>query len=106
MVPVAVQALVGHLQYTADIGGLALVEEEIGLGRVGVDAVVALEETERNQRVEEVARGAGMKPEAGAEFGEWFGVFSELGEDLHLHRAEEGFGGPEAEANLHDVVGP
>ena len=35
-----------------------LVEEEIGLGRVGVDARFALQKAEGDERVEEVARGA------------------------------------------------
>ena len=64
-----IEAVVGHLEDAADVGGLALVEEEIGGGRVGVGAVAALEEAEGDEGVEEVARGAGMQAEAGAEFG-------------------------------------
>ena len=104
--PEGVQALVGHLQHAADVGRLALVEEEIGLGRVVVDAVAALEEPEGDERVEEVARGARMQAEAGGEFGERLGVFGEFGEDFHLDGAEQSLRGPEAEADLQNLVWP
>ena len=58
--------MVGHLEDAADVGGLALVEEEIGGGGVVVGAVAALEEVEGDEGVEEVVRGAGMEAEAGA----------------------------------------
>ncbi len=86
--PERVEAVIGHLEHAADVGGLALVEEEIGRGRVVVDAVAALEEVERDESVEEVVRGAGMQAEAGAEFGQGFGVFGELGEELHFDCAQ------------------
>jgi hypothetical protein len=76
------------------------------LGRVAVDAMFALEEAERYQGIEEVVGGTGMQAEAAAEFGERFGMAGEFGEDLHLDCAEQGLGGPEAEAYLHDLVGP
>ena len=47
-----------------------------------------------------------MEAEAGAELRQRFGVLRKLGEDLHLDGTEQGFGSPEAEAYLHDVVGP
>ena len=77
-----IEAVVGHLEHAANVGGLALVEEEVGGGRVVVDAVAALEEVEGDEGVEEVARGARMKAKAGAEFGRGFGVFGEFGEEL------------------------
>ena len=61
-----VEAVVGHLEDAADVGGLALVEEEIGGGRVVVDAVAALEEVEGDEGVEEVVCGARMQAKAGA----------------------------------------
>ena len=61
--------MVGHLEHAADVGGLALVEEEIGGGRVVVGAVATLEEVEGDEGVEKVARGAWMQAEPGAEFG-------------------------------------
>ena len=58
------EALVGHLEHAADVARLVLVEKQIGGRSVGVVAVVALKKSERNQRVEKVARGAGMQAEA------------------------------------------
>ena len=66
--------MVGHLEDAADVGGLALVEEEIGGGRVVVGAVAALEEVEGDESIEEVACGAWVEAEAGAEVGQGFGV--------------------------------
>ena len=104
--PEFVVTLVGHLQQAADVGGLVLVEEEVGLGGVGVDAIVALEEVEGDEGIEEVGGGTRMKAEAAAEFGEGFGVLGEFGEELHFDGAEQSFGGPEGEACLQDMVGP
>ncbi len=103
--PGGIKALVGHLEDAADVGGLVFVEEEVGGGGVVVEAVAALEEVEGDEGVEEVVGGAGMEAEAGAELGERTRLPGELGEDLHFDGAEEGFGGPEAEAYLQDVVG-
>ncbi len=72
--PMSVEAVVGHLEHAADVGGLALVEEEIGGGGVVVGAVAALEEVEGDEGIEKVVCGAWMEAEAGAEVGEGFGV--------------------------------
>ena len=55
MPPMHVEPAVGHLQHSADVGRLVLVEEQIGLRSVGVDAVLALQKAERNQRIKEIA---------------------------------------------------
>ena len=47
-----------------------------------------------------------MQAEAGAELGEGLGVLGELGEELQLDCAEEGFGAPEAHSELQDMVWP
>ena len=57
--PEGIEAVVGHLEHAADVGGLALVEEEIGGGRVVVGAVAALEEVEGDEGVEEVVARSG-----------------------------------------------
>src|SRR5580698_11567513 len=96
--------MVRHLEHAADVGGLTLVEEEIGGGCVVVGAVTALEEVEGDERVEKVVGGSWMQTEACAEVGQGFGMFGELGEELHFDRTEQRLRGPEAEAYLHDVV--
>ena len=53
-----------HLEHAADVARLGAVEEEVGLGRVAVAAVLALEHPERHQRVEEVARAARVEAES------------------------------------------
>jgi hypothetical protein len=87
---VGVEAIVCHLEHAADVGGFALVEEEIGGGRVVVGAVAALEEVEGDEGIEEVACAAGMESESCAEFFEGFGVFGEFGEELELDGAKQG----------------
>ncbi len=61
--PEGIEPPVGHLQDAADIGRLASVEIEIGLGRVGVDAVIPFQHPQRHQRVEEVANAALVQAE-------------------------------------------
>ena len=96
--------MVGHLEHAADVGGLALVEEEIGGGGVVVGAVAALEEAEGVEGVEKVACGARMKAEACAEFGLGFGVLGEFGEELEFDGAEQGFAAGMRPARQRDAV--
>ena len=64
MAPKAVQPVVRHLENAAEIGRLALVEKQVGCGRIAVDAVGPLEKAERDQRVEEIPSRARIKAEA------------------------------------------
>ena len=64
VVPMTEKAAIGHLENSADIRGLVLVEEDVGGGRVAIGSVFASEETERDEGVQEVASGTGMKAEA------------------------------------------
>ena len=59
--PEGIEAMVGHLENAAHVGGLALVEEEVSGWGVVVGAVAALEEFEGDEGVEEVARSAWME---------------------------------------------
>ena len=61
--PERIEAMVRHLEDAADVGRLLPVEEQVGLGRVGVAVAGALQEAERDQRVEEVARRARVQAE-------------------------------------------
>ena len=102
----SIEALIGHLKHAADIGRLVLVEKQIGSGRVGVDTVCRGQKAERDQRVEKVASGSGMQAEAAGQRFEVFGMPGKFGEDLHLDGAEQRLGGPEAQADLEDVIWP
>ena len=88
MAPERIQAVVRHLEDAADVGRLAPVEEEIGFGRVGVAIAVALKKSERDERVEKVARRARVQPEAPAKRVERLGAVRELAEHAKLDRAE------------------
>ncbi len=103
--PEGIEALVGHFENAADVGGLAAIEEEIGGRGIGVFAVLALQKAEGEKGVEEIASGAGMEAEATAEVFEGFGALREFGEEAHFDGTEEHFGRPEAEPNLENVLG-
>ena len=70
--------MVRHLEDAADVGRLLPIEEEIGLGRVGVLLAVALQEAERHEGIEEVARRTRVQPQASAERVEVLGTVRQL----------------------------
>lgn len=87
-----------------DIARLGAIEEEACLRRVAVEAVVALEHSERHQRIEEIARRTLMQAEAAAQR---FGVgraFRQDGEQAELDRREQDFRVPKGEAETEDFV--
>src|ERR1039458_10699102 len=63
IVPMLEEAMIRHLKHAANVGRLVLVEKKVRGGRVGVLSVVAIEETQSHQRVEEIAGGARMEAE-------------------------------------------
>jgi hypothetical protein len=62
MTPERIEPVVGHLENAANVGWLALVQEERGGRRVAVIAVTALEKFQRHQCIEKIPRPATMKP--------------------------------------------
>ena len=62
MAPEGIEPVVGHLENAANVGWLALVQEERGGRRVAVIAVTALEKFKRHQRIEKIPRPAAMQP--------------------------------------------
>jgi hypothetical protein len=92
--------MVGHLEDAADIGGLPAVQKEVGFRGVRVAVTVAVEEAEGHQRVQKVARRAGMETQTGAERRKCLGTAGELREHADLDGAEERLRGPEGEACL------
>jgi hypothetical protein len=102
--PEGIQPAVRHLEESANIGRLLLVEEEVRLRSVGVLVFVAGQESEGDQRVEEVPRRSGMQTEPSAKDLEVLGPGAELGEHPHLHGAEERLGAPEGESRLEDSL--
>ena len=105
VVPEAEQAFVRHLEHSADVGRLALVEEQAGRSGVAVRALLALEKAKRHERVEEVARRARMQAQPRAQCFAVQGLLREHGEEFHADGAQEHLRPPEAEAHLHDVFG-
>ncbi|HWA84855.1 MAG TPA: hypothetical protein VG710_01420 [Opitutus sp.] len=105
MGPERIEPVIRHLEDAADVGRFFPVEKEGGLGSVAVAVAFTLEKAERDERIEEIAGGAFVQAEPAAQALEFFGAAGELGEDLHLDRAQERFRGPEGEAGLQDFLG-
>ena len=61
VVPKGIEPMVGHLQDAADIGRLAFVEKEVGAVGVVIAAIAALEEFQRDESIEEIARRSRME---------------------------------------------
>ena len=97
--------MVRHIENAPHVGGLSAIEELIGLGGIGVEIAAAGEEAERHEGVEEVAGGARAETQATAEGIEGLRPPGPLAEHPQLHGAEQGLGGPEAEARLQDALG-
>lgn len=102
--PEGVEPVIGHLEDAADVRRRVPVEEEARLRGVAVHAVLALQEAQRDERVEEVASRSLVQPEPATDGLEVSGMTGELGEEAHLDGAQERLGCPEAQAHLHDVV--
>src|SRR5204863_2065816 len=59
--PEAVEPRVAHLEEAAEIGRLAAVQEELGLGGIAVLGALAVEHPQRDQGVQEVADAPRVK---------------------------------------------
>ncbi|MDT4830735.1 hypothetical protein FQZ97_642100 [compost metagenome] len=102
--PETVEPGIGHFEDAADIRRLRLVEEEVRIRGIAIAAVLAFEQLQGHQGVEEVAGRAGMQFQPGLQVRQVDRAGCKLGEDAELDRAEHGLGGPEPHAELHDVV--
>ena len=98
-------APVRHFEEPTEVGGLLLVEEEVGLRRVGILITVALEEAQGDERVEKVARRTRVESQTSAQGIEIGGTRRELGEESQLDGAEECFRGPEGQTGLQNLLG-
>ena len=89
--------------------GLCLSRKAAVSGRVAVAALasfpVAFEESERDERVEEVVNPARMEAERGADRLGRHRVVTEHCEEFELDRRQERLRWPEPHAHLHDVRG-
>ena len=107
--PESIQPGVQHLEDPADVRRALLVEERRGLRRVAIAAVgavaVALEEPQRDERVEKVVDPARVQPEPFAELLTGHRLVAELREQLQLDRREQRLRRPEPHPDLHDVGG-
>ena len=96
--------MVRHFEDAADIGRLRLVEEEVGLGCIVIDAVDALEESQCDQRIQKIASPAWVESEAALQGLEILRMLRQLGEEFHLNGAEKRLGVPEGEAGLQNTI--
>jgi hypothetical protein len=107
--PERVQARIGHFEDAADIGRAAPDQETAGLRRVAVAGAgagaIAAKQVERDQRVEEIGRGARVEAEAGFDLGAGHGPFGKQREQAELDRAQQRLGGPEAHPDLQEALG-
>jgi len=104
-VPETEQPRVGHLEDAADIRGLAFVEEEVAVGRVRICVAIALQEPERHEGIEEIARRPGVQAQLRAQLLRARRRSRQLREQLELDSAEQGFRRPEPESRLQDAFG-
>jgi hypothetical protein len=102
--PEAVEPGIGHFEDATDIRRLGLVEEEVRVGSIAIDAVGAFEQLQGNQRIEKVARRTGMQFEPGLQRRQVGRARRKRAEDTKLDRAQCRLGSPEAHAKLEDVV--
>jgi len=62
-IPESIEPRITHFEYAADIRGFRAIEKQRSFGRIGVTRACPLEHAERDQRIEKVARAAGMELE-------------------------------------------
>src|SRR5436853_4559482 len=96
--------MVGHFQNAADVRGLALVQEQVSAGRIAINPVAALEEAKCHQRVQKILGRTRVKSQPVPQSLAALRLPRELREQLHLHCAQERLRGPEAKAELHDLI--
>src|SRR5262249_62013021 len=65
--PEPVQARIEHLENAAYVRRLGTIQEQVRRGCVGVTAVSPLQQSKRNQRVEEIERGSFVELRSTAE---------------------------------------
>jgi hypothetical protein len=101
--PQAVEARTGHFHDAADIGRLGAVEKQVGLERIRVDAVIAVQQFQRDQRIEKIARRARMQPKPVLQRRKVGRSAGQCTEHTEFDGAQKRLRGPEAQANLHDM---
>jgi hypothetical protein len=98
---------VAHLEEPPDIGGALRVEERRRFGTVAVAAVgalsIALEEAQRDQRVEKVVDRPRVQPEPCTDFLTRHRRATQMAEQVQLDGREQSLRRPEPDADFHDV---
>ena len=74
------------------------------LGVLPIEALIALQESERHERIKEIPVRARVKPQSVPQSLPALRMLCELGKQLHLHRAQKRLRSPEPEAELHDLI--
>src|ERR1700751_1411901 len=103
------QALVEHDQNSAHIAWTVFVEIDRGGRRVGIlpcrAVSLTVENSHRNERIEEVADGARMQAQFGAQLGASKSATGELCKYVKFNCREENLRRPESEGSLKNRTG-
>jgi hypothetical protein len=107
--PERVKASVGHLEESTHVLWTAPIEElqrldGIAITRAGAFAIT-LQESECDQRVEEVRIRTVVKVERVFELGAGHSLVAQGGEQFELHRRQQRLGGPERHSDFQDAIG-
>lgn len=106
VVPEPEETGVGHFQDAAHVGRLGPVQEQVSGRAVAVDAMlVAVQQAQRHQSIEEVRGRPRVETHCGGEGRVVMAVAGQRGENSQLHRAEKRLGSHEAQAELKKRLG-
>ncbi|TKS61702.1 MAG: hypothetical protein EWM72_00450 [Nitrospira sp.] len=101
--PESIEPRVTHFEYAADVRGLGSVEKQRRLRRIGIALAGSFQHAQRNQRIEEIPRAAGMKLEPLGQRGRVERPFGQLREQAEFNGAQQGLRTQKPNAELHDL---
>jgi hypothetical protein len=103
--PGPVKPGIGHFEKAANVALLRPVEKKISLGRVAVASILAVEQFQRDKRVEEIARRTLVQPEPLRQIGKIGRALGKLSEQAKLHRAQKRLRRPETKPKIENIGG-
>nr|WP_235936760.1 hypothetical protein [Steroidobacter agaridevorans] len=105
--PESKQPVTAHLENASDVTRKILVQKLRGGRGVAITrryaVAVALKEPERNQRVEKIPDAARMQRQSATELFTCHRPVAQFSKHFELDRGQQNLGGPEAEADFHQV---
>ena len=106
-VPESKEPGIEHLGHPTDVSGTLLDEKRGSLRRVPILALgsitIAVQETERDERIEEVVSASRMDSERDSKLLRGHRTVAECREEIEFDCGEQDLRGPEARRRLHDV---